>query len=291
MNVHAVPIATPRLADWWTLTKPGITTLVVVTAALGYYIAGGTDWSLLLLALAGTALVSAGSGAVNMAMEHDRDSKMSRTEDRPVAAGRVSYVTAMLYGLGLAALGTFILTLWVHPLVGGLAAASMAIYVLLYTPLKPITTLNTLVGAVSGAIPPMIGWAAATNRVDLGAWLLFAIMFFWQLPHFLAIAWMYRADYAQAGFAMLPVVDPEGTSTARQIILQTLALLAASLLPGWFGMASLAYFVTAALLGAGFLACGLAFVKSRTRTNARRVFLASIAYLPILLAVLAITKN
>jgi protoheme IX farnesyltransferase len=225
-----------------------------------------------------------------MAIEHERDAKMTRTEDRPVAAGRMSCSTAVTFGIFLSTLGASVLAAQVNPLTGGLAAGSLLVYVLLYTPLKPVTTLNTLIGAVSGAIPPMIGWAATRNDVALGAWVLFAIMFFWQLPHFLAIAWMYRTDYARAGYKMMPVLDPDGASTSRQAVLQTMALLAASLMPGWIGMAGPVYYVTAALLGVGFLAFALAFAASRTSTRARRLFLASIAYLPLLLAVLALTK-
>jgi protoheme IX farnesyltransferase len=280
-----------RWADAWTLTKPGITGLVLVTTALGYYIASGSlDWTAFLLTLAGTALVSAGSGAMNMAMEHGRDARMERTEDRPVASGRISPGWGWIYGLGLASAGSVLLAAFVHPWAGGLAAASCLIYIGAYTPLKSVTTLNTLVGAVSGAVPPMIGWAAARGDVSTGAWALFAILFFWQMPHFLAIAWMYRDEYDKAGFAMLPVVDAEGVSTARQAILQTMALIVASLIPAWIGLANPVYYFAAAALGIGFLAFSVAFMLRRSRARARGLFLASIAYLPALLAVLALTK-
>jgi protoheme IX farnesyltransferase len=291
MSVQAVAMARSGVADYWALTKPGITGLVVVTTALGYYIAAGAfDWLTLAFTVVGTALVSAGSCAINMAIEHDRDALMSRTEDRPVAAGRVSYPAAVYYGALLSLLGIVTLLVGANPLASGLAIVSLLVYVLAYTPLKTVTTLNTFVGAVSGAIPPMIGWAAAREDVSMGAWVLFAVMFLWQMPHFLAIGWMYREDYERAGFAMLPVVDPEGSATGRQAMAQTMALVVASLMPAWIGMASPVYYFAAAILGAAFLAFGIAFMARRTRARARGLFLASIAYLPILLATLALTK-
>jgi protoheme IX farnesyltransferase len=293
MNAHAIVVSRTRLADWWTLTKPGITGLVLVTTAVGFYLASAEplNWLLLVNALLGTALVSAGSGALNMAVEHERDARMGRTEDRPVASGRMAPLHAVVFGLALSGAGLVLLAVSVNPLTGLLACASLAVYILAYTPLKTRTTLCTLVGSVSGAIPPVIGWTAARGELEMGAWALFAILFFWQLPHFLAIAWMCREDYERAGFAMMPVLDQEGISTARQSVLQTTALIAASLLPAWLGLAGPVYLVASGVLGAAFLAFAMRFLVERSRGRARSLFLASIAYLPALLAVLAIAKN
>lgn len=291
MNVQAVAVPRSGAADYWALAKPGITAMVVVTTSLGYYIAAASfDWLTLAFTALGTALVSAGSCAINMAIEHDRDARMSRTEDRPVAAGRVSYPAAIYYGTFLSLTGLVTLIVGSGPLAAGLAALSLLVYLLAYTPLKPVTTLNTFVGAVSGAIPPMIGWAAARQDVSMGAWVLFAILFLWQMPHFLAIGWMYRRDYERAGFAMLPVVDAAGVATGRQAVAQTMALIVASLMPAWIGVASPVYYFAAAALGAAFLGFGLAFLSRRTDARARGLFLASIAYLPMLLGTLALTK-
>jgi protoheme IX farnesyltransferase len=241
--------------------------------------------------LIGTALSCAGAGALNMAMEKRADGAMSRTRHRPVPAGRLAVGTAVSYGGILATAGVALLAVKVNALTAALSAATIVLYVLVYTPLKSRTSLCTVIGAIPGALPPVMGWAAVTNSLGAGAWALFGVLFFWQLPHFLAIAWMYREDYARAGYPMLPVVDPEGGSTARQIVLQTLALVVISLAPVSIGLAGGAYFAGAAALGVSFLAFGLAFAVVRSRERARRLFLASLAYLPGLLGLLALTSQ
>jgi protoheme IX farnesyltransferase len=285
-----VVVAPGRLADFYTLAKPGITVMVAITAAVGFYVASpaGMDWKRFAHLIGGTLLSSAGAAALNMVMERRLDAKMDRTKSRPLPAGRMSVREATLFGVTLCAAGLVYLLVGVNPLTAALSLATMVSYLLLYTPLKTKSSVCTLVGAIPGALPPMMGWAAARGSVDVGAWVLFLIMFFWQLPHFLALAWMYREDYARAGFPMLPVEEPTGASTGRQVVLQTLALLVVSLLPLGFGMAGEAYLVAALILGAAFLGFGVAFAVSRTRERASRLFLASITYLPLLLGALAL---
>src|SRR5258706_570539 len=250
-----------RLSDLMTLTKPGITVMVGITAAVGYYVAtqGAFDWRTFLHMIGGTLLSSAGAAAFNMLMERKLDAKMDRTKGRPLAAGRMAPVEAGVFGGILCAAGLAWLAAGVNLLTAGLSAATMLSYLALYTPLKTQSSVCTLVGAIPGALPPMMGWAAARGSVDVGAWVLFLILFFWQLPHFLALAWMYREDYARGGFPMLPVEEPTGASTGRQVALQTLALLVVSLLPMGFGMAGDGYLVAALVLGARCLRVGVAF--------------------------------
>jgi protoheme IX farnesyltransferase len=278
-----------RVADYWVLAKPGITVMVAVTAALGYYIAarGGLDWRVLLHLVGGTLLSSAGAAALNMVLERRLDAKMERTRNRPLPAGRLGAGEATAFGVLLTAAGVAWLGLGTNWTVAALSAATIGSYLFAYTPLKTKSSVCTLVGAVPGALPPVMGWAA-TGSLGVGAWILFLVMFFWQLPHFLALAWMYREDYERGGFPMLPVEDPSGASTGRQAVLQTLALLLASLAPAFAGMAGEAYLAAALLLGAGFLGFGVAFAVERSRARASRLFFASIAYLPLLLAALAL---
>ena len=278
-----------RAADYWMLAKPGITVMVAITAALGYYIAarGALDWKVLAHLVGGTLLSSAGAAALNMVLERKLDAKMDRTKNRPLPAGRLGVAEATAFGLALSAGGVAWLGLGTNWLVAGLSAATIGSYLFLYTPLKTKSSICTLVGAVPGALPPVMGWAA-TGALDVGAWILFGILFFWQLPHFLALAWMYREDYERGGFPMLPVEEPTGASTGRQVVLQTLALLVVSLLPAGFGLAGEAYVAAALILGTGFLGFGVAFAVERSRPRASRLFFASIAYLPLLLAALAL---
>ncbi|MBI3269848.1 MAG: protoheme IX farnesyltransferase [Planctomycetes bacterium] len=289
--------ATPRTlrsvaADYLTLTKPGISTLVLATTYVGYQMGARGAWSgaTLLHALLGTALGAAGASALNMVMEKEADGRMRRTRNRPIPAGRLDSRMATAFGVLLCVVGVAWLALAVNPLAASLCALTQATYLFLYTPLKSRTTLNTIVGAVPGAIPPLIGWAAARGTLDGGAWCLFAILLLWQLPHFLAIAWRYRTDYARGGFAMLPVVDAEGSFTGRQVVLQAQALLLASLAPVAMGLAGRSYLVGALALGIGFLVFGVFFARLRSDREARRLFLASIVYLPALLALLVADK-
>jgi protoheme IX farnesyltransferase len=223
-----------------------------------------------------------------MVMERKLDALMNRTKARPLASGRMAPAEAVAFGSVLCIAGLAWLAAGVNLLTAGLSVATMVSYLALYTPLKTKSSVCTLVGAIPGALPPVMGWAAARGSLETGAWILFLILFFWQLPHFLALAWMYREDYARAGFPMLPVEEPTGASTGRQVVLQTLALLVVSLLPLGFGMAGDGYLVAALVLGAAFLGFGIAFAANRTRERASRLFLASITYLPLLLGALAL---
>ena len=278
-----------RLADFVTLGKPGITVMVAVTAAIGYAVGArnGVDWMTLAHLVGGTILSSAGAAALNMLMERRLDARMERTRNRPLPAGRLGGGEAALFGALLSAGGLAWLALGVNLLAMAVSAATIFSYLALYTPLKTKTSLCTFVGAIPGALPPVLGWAA-TGSLEGGALVLFLILFFWQLPHFLALAWMYRDDYARGGFPMLPVLDDTGASTGRQSVLQTLALLVASLLPVMSGMAGDAYRAVALVLGTGFLGFAVAFAAERTRARASRLFFASITYLPLLLAALAL---
>jgi len=292
VQVPVVPatVSRTRMSDFVTLTKPGITVMVGITAAVGYYVAshGVFDWKTFLHLMGGTLLSSAGAAAFNMIVERKLDAKMDRTKSRPLAAGRMAPAEAVVFGSVLCVVGLTWLAIGTNLLTAGLSAATMFSYLALYTPLKTKSSVCTLVGAIPGALTPVMGWAAARGSVEIGGWILFLILFFWQLPHFLALAWMYREDYARGGFPMLPVEEPTGASTGRQVVLQTLALLVVSLLPYGFQMAGDGYLVASLVLGAGFLGFGVAFAAERSRDRASRLFLASITYLPLLLGALAL---
>jgi heme o synthase len=232
--------------------------------------------------LAGTGLVAGGASAFNQIYERETDALMRRTRLRPMADGRMNAQDALVYAAALSLAGLATLALFVNPLSAAVAFATLLSYVAIYTPLKLRTSLATVIGAIPGALPPVIGWAAATDGLARGAWVLFGIVFLWQLPHFLAIAWMYREDYARAGFPMLPVIEPDGRSTARQSVLYAAALLPLSLAPTLVGIANTFYFVAALALTLGFLALTLRFARTRSSADARRVFFGSILYLPIL---------
>jgi protoheme IX farnesyltransferase len=292
VQVPVVPAAVSptRASDFVTLTKPGITVMVAITSAVGYYVAshGAFDWKVFLHLMGGTLLSSAGASAFNMLLERKLDAKMDRTKSRPLAAGRMAPAEAAVFGSALCVIGLTWLAIGTNLLTAGLSAATMFSYLALYTPLKTKSSVCTLVGAIPGALPPVMGWAAARGSVEIGGGVLFLILFFWQLPHFLALAWMYREDYARGGFPMLPVEEPTGASTGRQVVLQTLALLVVSLLPYGFQMAGDGYLVASLVLGAAFLGFGVAFAAERSRDRASRLFLASITYLPLLLGALAL---
>ena len=291
VRADAWPLIRSRLADFLELTRPRIAVMVLFTTAAGFCLAcaGTPDLARLLHTLVGTALVAGGASALNQFLERDGDARMARTRNRPFPSGRLSPPAALLFGIGLALAGLAYLALTVRqPLAILTAAFAFAVYVFLYTPLKRTTNLNTLVGAVAGATPPVIGWAAATNALDLPAFVLFAILFLWQVPHFLAIAWLYRDDYARAGLRMLPVQDTGGSRTARRMVGYSLALLAASLAPSALGYTSGVYLLGAVVLGVGFLARVLGFLHTRSAAQARRVLRASLLYMPALFAVLLV---
>ena len=282
----AAESAPSRLADFYELTKPRMNFLVVVTTMVGFYMAMSrhfADWVLLAHTLIGTAMAAAGASVLNQYVERGHDALMNRTSNRPLPAGRISPVEALLLGVLLSAGGTLYLTTLVNALTATLGAITIATYVFLYTPMKRWTTLCTVVGAVPGALPPMMGWTAATDSLSPEAWALFGILFFWQMPHFLAIAVLYREDYARGGFKMLPVVDEDLFVTGRQIVVYGLALIPVSLLPVALRMAGPAYLLAAVALGLAFLGFGINCAVRKRRSDARWLFLVSIVYLPVLL--------
>jgi heme o synthase len=280
----ALPDTRSRANDFIALAKPRLNFLVVVSALAGYLMAGGDPSNVvpLLLMLAGTALVAGGASAFNQVIERVPDSLMNRTRLRPVPDGRVQPRDALVFATAMSAAGMLVLAAGVNLISAAVACATLLTYALIYTPLKRRSSFATVVGAVPGALPPVIGWAAASGSLSPGAWVLFGIVFLWQLPHFLAIAWIYRADYARAGFPMLPVVEPDGRSTGRQAILYCAALLPMSLAPTLVGMTGTGYFAAALALSLVFLGLTVKFARTRAIRDARRLFFGSIIYLPIL---------
>jgi protoheme IX farnesyltransferase len=280
----ALPAPRSRPLDFVQLTKPRVNALVVASAAAGYYMASGdaTDLSRVVHTTMGTFLVAGGAAALNQVYERDLDALMRRTRLRPLPDGRLQTVEACLFALALAGGGIVQLALGANVLAAFVAFATLFLYALVYTPMKRFTSFSTVIGAVPGALPPVIGWAAAQGTLPPAAWALFTILFLWQLPHFLSIAWIYREDYARAGFPMLPVLDPSGRSTARQALLYAAALVPVSLAPTVFGVAGATYFAGALALSLGFLALSVRFSTDRSVARARQLFLGSIIYLPLL---------
>lgn len=272
------------------LTKPRILVMVLVTTVLGFTLAahGLHPLPLLLWTLLGTGLCSGGAGALNHYAERDVDRLMMRTRNRPIPAGVIPAVRALVLGVVLLAAGTVLLFLQVNPLAAALALASALLYVFIYTPLKRIHWLNTPFGAIPGALPPMIGWAAATGRLDIGAWVLFFILFLWQHPHFYAIAWMFREDYARGGFKMLPVVKPDGKDTFRQSLAACIVLIPVSLWPTFVHMSGWIYFVGAIVCGLWFLSACVRWRLSESNEDARKVLRVSVIYLPLILLLILV---
>ncbi len=279
-----LPVARMRGLDYLALAKPRLNFLVVVSALAGYAMAGGDASAVLLLVAtaAGTALVAGGSSAFNQAIERVPDGLMRRTRRRPLPDHRLQLNEALVFASAVSAIGLLVLALAVNLLSAAVAFTTLVIYAAVYTPLKRRTSFSTVIGAIPGALPPVIGWAAARGSLSQGAWVLFGIMFFWQLPHFLAIAWMYREDYARAGFPMLPVIEPDGRSTARQAVLYAAGLLPLSIVPTIIGMSGRVYFEGALTLSIFFLLLAIRFGLTRRMGDARRLFFGSILYLPIL---------
>lgn len=274
------------------LTKPRIVSLVLITTCVGFYLAslGVADYRLLLHTLLGTALAAAGTLALNQLLEREADAKMRRTKLRPLPDGRVHPVEAFVFGALITTAGLVYLA-WTVNLASTAVTTTIVIsYLGFYTPLKKTTSLCTLIGAVPGALPPVIGWAAVRGSIGLEAWILFAIMFLWQMPHSLAIAWLYRDDYARAGFQLLPVINPDGKSTGRQVTSHCLALLAVGLLPTLIGLAGPIYFCVAFGLGTMFLWYSVRLALVRSLASARHLLFASLIYLPVLLVVMAFDK-
>jgi len=275
------------------LVKARLTTLVLLTTAVGFYIGwqGAMNFLLFFNTLAGTALVAAGAAALNQLLERDYDARMRRTQDRPLPSGRLQPATVAIFGGVSSVAGLVYLAVTVNLLTSVLGAVTLISYLFIYTPLKRVTWLNTAIGAIPGALPPLMGWTAARNDLSGEGWALFAILAFWQIPHFFAIAWMYRDEYAKAGFVMLPNVEDGGHRTAQQTVSHALALLIVSLCPFLFKMAGLVYLGGAVVLGAAFLLCAVQFSRQLNLTRARQLFLASIVYLPLLLAILCLDKT
>ena len=284
--------ARERFAAFLELTKPRITFLIVLTSAAGFAMGStaSVDYALLSKAMFGIALLSSGIATLNQYMERDLDLLMRRTATRPLPSGKLMPWEALTFGVTLTVLAEIYLTFFVNPLTGLLGLTVIAGYLFAYTPLKTRTTLSTMVGAFPGAVPPLIGWAAARGDIGLEAWVLFAILFLWQFPHFLAIAWMYREDYSRAGILMLPVVEPEGRVTGQQIVVYTLMLLPVSLVPTLLGMAGKVYLYGAIVLGLLFLYSSVRAAFSKSRQEARRLLLASVIYLPLLFILMVINR-
>lgn len=281
-----------RLLAYVDLTKPRITFLIVLTSAAGFCLAakGGLDYLRFTHAMLAIALLSSGIATLNQYMERDLDSLMRRTMVRPLPSGKLAPGEALIFGAVLTAIAEVYLALLVNPLTALLGLTVVAGYLFMYTPLKTRTTLSTVVGAFPGAMPPLIGWTAATGQMSTGSWVLFAILFLWQFPHFLAIAWMYREDYGRAGIMMLPVVEPEGRITGQQIVAYTLMLLPVSLLPTLIGISGKVYFYGAIVLGSLFLLCSISAALSKSRQQARRLLLASVLYLPLLFGLMVLNQ-
>jgi heme o synthase len=280
------------ITDLIALTKPRVVVMILVTTLVGYYVAlaGPADWGQVLHLVFGTLLAAAGTLALNQYWERDVDARMERTRLRPLPEGRLQPLEALAFGAAITVAGVAYLAAFVNALTAGVTIATVVLYLFAYTPLKVRTALCTVVGAVPGALPPVTGWVAAREEFGLGALLLFGILFLWQLPHTLAIARLYREDYARAGVRVLPVVDGDGTSTERQIVTACLGLLAVSLLPTLVGLAGPIYFLGALSLGLGFAVLGVLQALEPTEKTARRVLLASLLYLPMILALLALDK-
>ena len=281
-----------RLADFLILTKPRVVLMVVATAFVGYYVGAPADGDALRLVhtLVGTALAAAGTLALNQFLERDVDARMHRTRHRPLPDGRLQPAEALVFGALTTVSGILYLALAVGWAAALVTAVTSVLYLFAYTPLKRVTPLCMVLGAIPGALPPVTGWVAARGELGVGAGVLFAILFLWQLPHTLAIARLYRDDYARAGIRVLPVVDPHGASTERQIVLGCLALQAVGLLPTLVGLAGPVYFFGAMTLGAAFVACGMAQAVAPSTVAARRLVLASVVYLPVLFALMALDK-
>jgi protoheme IX farnesyltransferase len=280
------------VGDYVALTKPRLNFLVVATSAAAYYLGapGTLEMVSMTYAVIGTALVAGGAAVLNQLYERDTDALMHRTQGRPLPAGRVAAPEARIFGAALAAAGLVLLAARTTWLAAALALGTLVIYLVIYTPMKRRTPVATLVGAVPGALPALIGWTAARGSVTAGGAALFAIVFLWQMPHFMAIAWLYRDDYAKAGFPMLSVIEPEGRRAGRQALWYAVMLLPVSLVPALVGVAGAVYLAVAAVLGAGLLYLAARFAATRSQESARALFFGSITYLPLLWIVLVADK-
>ncbi len=275
------------------LTKPRITWLILMSTGIGYYFGireGAWTWLSLLHTIIGTALIASGTAALNQWYESDADSRMNRTKQRPIPSGRLTRNQALVFGIALSIIGFAELALGVNLLTGLLGLFTLVCYLGLYTPLKSKSWHSTTVGSIPGAMPPLIGFAAAAGTLTAEAWALYAILFVWQFPHFYSIAWMYREDYGRAGIRMLPVVEPDGTSTARHILAFLILLFPVSLIPSMLSMTGRFYLAGAILMGLFFLRAGVRVAREKTLLNARKVLLASVVYLPVLYGLMAVDR-
>jgi protoheme IX farnesyltransferase len=289
-TAHGVDVAksTSRTSDFITLMKPRLNFLVLLTTAAAYSLGAGPESRLIDLVhtLLGTFLVAGGAAAINQVWERSTDRLMRRTRQRPMADMRLSVAQGLTFGVALTIIGAGELAFFINLLSSAVALVTTASYIFFYTPLKLRTSLSTIAGALPGALPAVIGWAAATNTLSIEGWVLFGIVFMWQMPHFLAIAWMYRDEYARAGMPLLPVIEPDGRSTGRQAVLYTAALIPLSMMPTGVGLASPWYLVGAIVLGAILMVMSLEFAVKRNIATAKRLFFGSILYLPVLWAIL-----
>ncbi len=280
-----------RAADFVELIKPRLVVMILITTAAGFYLGAQTvDWLRCLHTLIGAGLTAAGVLGLNQYLERDVDAQMKRTQERPLPDGRMNPLEALLVGAVLTGSGMLYLTFIVNVLSGFVISLIVVSYLFLYTPLKRKTSLCTLIGAVPGALPPVVGWVAARGSLTGETWVLFTILFLWQIPHSLAIAYIYREDYAKAGFRLLPVIHPDGASTCRQIVINCVALLGVGLLPALYNIAGSIYFLTALLAGAGFLAVGIYLARTRSVKAARYLLYASLLYLPLVFITMALDK-
>ncbi len=278
--------------DYLELSKSRIVFMVLITTATGYlFAAKHVDPLLLINALIGTALVAAGTNALNQYVEREHDAKMHRTRSRPLPAGRITPRAALVFSSAIAVIGTLYLGLLVNWLTAFLGAFTLTSYIFVYTPLKRVSTICTIIGAIPGAVPPLMGWTAATNALGVGGWLAFGILFLWQLPHFMAISWMYRDDYARGGFAMLSVRDHDGAAVAREAILYSLALLAVSVMPWFLGLTGIAYLIGAALFSSIMVVMSVRFFFDRGVKNARSLFMVSNLYLLTVMLLLVVDAS
>jgi len=291
-STGTIALQRSRILDYITLMKPELTLLSVATALASSYMAaiGEVPIATMLHVFVGTILVGGGAGALNQYLERDYDGLMRRTENRPLPAGRLDRGEVLLFGAGLTTLGVIYLAISTNVLTVFLAILTFTSYLFLYTPLKRITPYATVVGGIPGALPPLMGWTAVRNDLSADAWILFAILFMWQMPHFYSLAWMYRKDYARAGYPMLTVIDPGGKRTGRQIVLYCSTLIPVSLLLSLSGMTGLVYGAAALMLGTVFLLCAIHLHHARSNALARRVFVASLLYLPALFIIMTIDK-
>ena len=281
-----------KLAAYLELTKPRIAFMLVLTSAAGFYLGSSANFNFVIFtnAMIGITLLAFGVATLNQVWERKTDALMERTAKRPLVVGKVTFNEALIFGLLQCAVAEIYLTFLVNGLTAILGLVVIVGYVLLYTPLKTRTSASTAIGAIPGALPPLMGWTSASNEITLGAWILFALLFLWQFPHFLAIAWMYREQYAKAGILMLPVIEPEGKITAKQIVIFTILLLPISVAPFFIGLAGWVYLIGASLLGIWFLSASIGAARAKTDEKARKLLLVSVIYLPLIFLLMVFNK-